>query len=186
MRWIPLLLALFCLGSCWNLGTDNYYSPDPPLPRNKVWGLKPVYKAKRDAKTIQYTAQKQPLLLAGNIYAFGHYIFQVDVGSGIHVIDNTNPSAADRIGFISVHGCSQVSIKGSYLYTNSLDDLVTLDISDPARLREVSRVAGAFPELAYLYPMVEPTEKGYYTCPRYDSVVVGWVKDSIWASCQKL
>jgi hypothetical protein len=107
------------------------------------------------------------------------------VGRGIHVIDNTNPAQADRIGFITVNGCSQLSIKGKYLYTNSLADLVTLDISNPAQVREVHRVPNAFPELQYSYTLVQPTDTGYYTCPIYDSVVVGWVKDSIYATCFK-
>src|SRR5207253_1944522 len=127
----------------------------------------------------------QPVVQAGNIYAFGHYIFQVDVGRGIHVIENTNPAQADRIGFITVNGCTQLSIKGKYLYTNSMADLVTLDISNPAHVHEVNRVLSAFPEFQYYYPLAQPEETGYYTCPRYDSVVVGWVKDSIYASCFK-
>lgn len=138
-----------------------------------------------EAKKIDYIAQKKPIQQAGNIYAFGRYIFQVDVGRGIHVIDNSVPAQADRIGFIAINGCEQISIRGAYLYTNSFSDLVTLNISDPTHLVEVSRVPGAFPELMYSYPMVQPEEIGYYECPTYDSIVVGWVKDSIYASCYK-
>jgi hypothetical protein len=176
-----LLLFVMVFSSCWNWDPNGYYAPTAPM--QKVWGSRPVYAAKREAKVIQYTAGKQPLLQAGNIYAFGSYIFQVDVGSGIHVIDNTDPAAAERIGFITVHGCTQLSIRGHYLYTNSLDDLVTIDISNPAQLREVNRAEGAFPEMAYSYPLVQPAEKGYFACPRYDSVVIGWVKDSVYATC---
>ena len=80
---------------------------------------------------------------------------------------------------------AQVSIKGSYMYTNSYADLVTLDISDPVKLREVSRLPFAFPEFQYNYPLVQPEERGYYTCPRMDSVVIGWKKDAIDAGCFK-
>lgn len=183
MRILLLLLVTIGLCSCWNWDPHGYYGPEPP--RHKVWGLKPVYAAKTSAKTIQYLPGKQPLKQAGNIYAFRRYIFQVDVGNGIHVIDNTDPATADRVGFIVLHGCAQLSIRGNYLYTNSLDDLVTLDLSDPAQPREVNRVAGAFPEMNYNYPLAQPADTGYYICPRYDSVVVDWVKDSIYASCYK-
>lgn len=183
MRYIHVLLLLpFFLCACWGMAP----APDVnPMPRAKVWGNKPVYATEVAAKQIRYLAEKQPLHTAGNIYAFGSYIFQVDVGRGIHVIDNTEPAKADRIGFITVNGCAQLSIRGTYLYTNSLTDLVTIDIADPVHLREVSRVPNAFPEFAYSYYLVQPEEKGYYTCPRMDSVVVGWVKDSIYATCMK-
>jgi hypothetical protein len=182
MKYAFLLLVIPLLYSCWPRGTGDY-TDGPPM--KKVWGNKPVYATEITAKQIQYIAQPQSLLQAGNIYAFGKYIFQVDVGRGIHVIDNSEPSKADRIGFITVSGCSQISIKGSYLYTNSLDDLVTLDMSDPVHLKEVSRVKNAFPEFRYNYPLVQPEESGYYLCPRMDSVVVGWVKDSIYTGCFK-
>jgi hypothetical protein len=184
MKYMLLCAAVLLLSSCyWTHPRQG--TPDPLLQAQKVWGSKPVYAARDVAKEIGYSAHKQPIVQAGNIYAKDHFIFQVDVGRGIHVIDNTVPAQAERIGFITVNGCAQLSIKGNYLYTNSMADLVTLDISDPAQVREVSRVPGAFPEFQYNYPLVQPDESGYYSCPIYDSVVVGWVKDSIYASCFK-
>lgn len=179
------LLLTLVLSSCWTWDNRNggYYGP--VIPKHKVWGSKPVYTDKQSAKAIRYLPGKQPLQQSGNIYAFGRYIFQVDVGSGIHIIDNTVPAAADRIGFIELRGCSQLSIRGAYLYTNSLDDLVTLDLSDPAQPREVNRLAGAFPEMAWNATQMQPADTGFYICPRFDSVVVSWVKDSIYATCHK-
>jgi len=146
--------------SCWKpYGNYNQSS------QQKVWGSKPVYAAESVAKQIIYDPQKHPILRSGNIYAFGNFIFQVDIGRGIHVIDNTLPSNADRIGFITVKGCEQISIKGAYLYTNSYADLVTLDISDPIKMRVLTRIPNAFPEFLYNYPLAEPEESGYYTCP---------------------
>lgn len=184
MKYLLLFFCTVLLCSCWKF--NNGYNSRPQPPQQKVWGSKPVYAAKTFAEKIDYTPHNHSVLQAGNIYAFGHYIFQVDVGRGIHVIDNNVPAQAERIGFITVNGCGQISIKGSYLYTNSFADLVTIDIADPANVHEVGRVPNAFPEMMYDYPLVQPEESGYYTCPnQYDSVVVGWVKDSIYMSCFK-
>ena len=150
-----------------------------------MWGNKPIYSSLSTAKKISYNAQKQPLVQPGNIYAFGKYIFQVDVGRGIHIIDNTDPSKADRVAFISVPGCSQISIKGSHMYTNNIDDLVTLDISTIGTPREINRLKNAFPDFRHNYPLAEPEEIGYYVCPRSDSIVIGWQKDSIQSYCYK-
>jgi LVIVD repeat len=181
MKYVLLFFSILFLYSCWKPNTRDYSNQ----PQQKVWGSKPVYAAESVAKHIQYSPQKHALIQAGNIYAFGKYIFQVDVGRGIHVINNTVPLTADRIGFITVNGCEQISIKGTYLYTNSFADLVTLDISDPVNLREVSRIPNAFPEFTNNYPLIQPEENGYYICPQTDSVVVGWVKDSINSGCYK-
>jgi len=182
MKFAPLFFAAICLSSCWKV--NNRYIGEQ-MPIQKVWGNKPVYSSEVVAKLVYYTPKKQPLQQAGNIYAFRNFIFQIDLGRGIHVIDNTDPSKADRIGFITMNGCQQISIKGNYLYTNSYADLVTLDISDPENLKEVSRITNSFPDFVYNYPLIQPEESGYYICPRTDSVVVGWVKDSINASCYK-
>lgn len=176
---IPLLFICL-LASCWK-DWGGYKN----APQTKVWGYKPVYAALADAQRIVYDPHKHPVISAGNIYAFKRSIFQVDVGRGIHVIDNTISSQADRVGFITVNGCAQVSIQGSYLYTNSYADLVVIDISDPLSMKVVNRVANAFPEFQYSYPLAEPDESGYYECPRYDSVVVKWVKDSVYTGCYK-
>jgi hypothetical protein len=182
-----LLLAMFGLSSCFYLGKNYNRPPEQPYVTQKVWGNKPVYASLEKGKEIRYIAGKQHIRQAGNIYAFGRYIFQVDEGRGIHVIDNAVPSQADRIGFISVAGCSQISMKGNYLYTNSMSDLVTVDLSDPVHPQLVNRIERAFPEFEYLYTTAQqPNEPGYYECPRYDSLVVGWVKDSIYyTGCYK-
>ena len=181
MKYILLLLCISCFfTSCWKAKTPYTYQE-----MKKVWGSKPIYAADSTAKIIRYIPQKQVIVSAGNIYAMGNYIFQIDNGRGIHVIDNTIPAQADRIGFIVVNGCAQISIKGTYIYTNSYADLVTLDMANPLCLHEVNRIKGAFPEFLYSYPLAQPEESGYYICPRYDSVVVGWVKDSIYSNCYK-
>jgi hypothetical protein len=185
MKYFLLFCTTLILAGCYWTNPGGGYVPEPPMSQQKVWGSKPVYEATSAAKQIGYISSKQPIGQAGNIYAKGTFIFQVDVGRGLHVIDNSVPSKADRIGFIKVNGCTQISIKGNYLYTNSLSDLVTLDISNPLQLKEVSRIPDAFPEFRYNYPLAQPDSAGFFQCPRYDSVVVGWVKDSIYTSCYK-
>ncbi len=150
-----------------------------------VWGNKPIYGIDTMAKKIYYIDQPQPVLVPGNIYVKGNYIYQAEVGKGLHVIDNNIPSAAHRIGFIIINGCSQLSIKGNNLYSNSYDDLVVIDISDVNKLREIGRVRATFPEGRRNYYYIQPLVPGYYECPRYDSVVIGWRKDSVKNICYK-
>ncbi|MDO9373719.1 MAG: hypothetical protein V4725_04525 [Bacteroidota bacterium] len=181
MKTIPYLLLVFFFCSCWKPYRNQ---PEPAL-QQKVWGSKPIYAAIVQAKKVEMLSGKQPLIQPGNIYAYKNLVFQIDIGRGIHIIDNTVPADADRIGYITMNGCSQISIKGAYLYTNSYGDLVTIDLSNSSDLREVSRLPNAFPELTFQYPLAMPEEQGFYECPRMDSVVIGWTKDSIMANCFK-
>ena len=175
-----LLVSFFC-SACWKpVGRDTDVAGN-----EKVWGYKPVYGTEAEAKTITFTAGARPVTSGGNIYAFQQYLFQVDAGQGIHVIDNTSPSDARRIGFINVKGCSQISIKDDMLYTNSYDDLVVLNFSQLSTVNEVSRLKGVFTEYRYESPIAQPPASGYYQCPDNNRFVVGWVKDSVTSSCYK-
>ena len=183
MRIFTFFLLLSTLSSCWKVPV----SPGPlPVVKN-VWGNKPIYGIDTIAKKISYIDQPQPVIVPGNIYAKGNYIFQAEIGKGLHIIDNTVPSSAHRIAFITINGCSQISIKGNNLYSNNFDDLVVIDISDAKNIKEIGRVKGAFPQGRRNYFYSQPLESGYYECPGYkpDSVVIGWRKDSVRASCFK-
>ncbi|MEO6488348.1 MAG: hypothetical protein ABIO04_00290 [Ferruginibacter sp.] len=182
MRILVILLLFVTYSSCWE--KDRFHPPDYYTPK-MVWGNKPVYSAEATAKQIFYTATALPVTNPGNIYAKGNLIYQLELGKGIHVIDNSNPSLAHRIGFITINGSSQISIKNNFLYSNNYNDLVVIDISDPNNVNEVKRVLGGFPGGLHNYFHAQPTETGYYECPRNDSVVVGWQKDSVLNQCYK-
>src|SRR5579875_2026250 len=151
---LPIFLLFCCisllLSSCWKpygVGTN------PANSGTKVWGFKPVYATEQAAKKIAYISGAQPVVNGGNIYAFRNYIFQIDPGLGIHVIDNSSPAAAQRIGFITVKGCSEISIKDNKLYTNCYDDLVVLDFTNLSNVQEYSRLRGVFTEYRYGSPI---------------------------------
>lgn len=184
MRLLICFLFIIVFSSCWKLRI-NSPSPIQPVNVKTVWGSKPIYGVDTVAKKITYINQPRLVIMAGNIYVKDNLIFQADNGKGLHVIDNSNPAAAHRIGFITINGCSQISIKGTTLYSNSYDDLVVMDISDINNIKETGRIKGAFPEGRNFYTYIQPIESGYYECPKYDSVVIGWKKDSVKAQCYK-
>ena len=186
----PLLLILLSAihFSCWKYrgsAPNDGGGYTPTSPPGKVWGYKPVYGSETAAKTISLTSSPRPVVSGGNIYAYKNYIFQVETGYGIHVIDNSVSSDARRIGFVTVNGCAQISIKGDKLYTNSYDDLLVLDFSDLNHIREFSRARGVFTEYRYFSPIAQPPGPGYYECPDYANFVVAWKMDSVPQLCYK-
>lgn len=181
--------GVFFLSSCWDF--TNSRTPAPPvIPPKKVWGYKPVFSVDSSILKISATGP-QPVKIPGKIYVKGNLIFQNDLGSGIHVIDNTNPSAAGPVGFIKILGNSEISIKGNMLYANSFTDLVVVNIEDWQKAIEVKRIKGAFHQGSQAggYPYYNfiplPEHSVYYECPWQSAndithIQTGWVRDSVY------
>lgn len=109
---------------------------------------------------------------AGKIYAYGSYIFQNDINTGIHIIDNSTSGSPKKIAFLKIPYSTELAVKGSYLYTNSVNDLVVLDIHDPQHPVEVKRIKGAFPLINQEYP---PFTNVYFVCADpHKGIVVDW------------
>jgi len=179
MKYFMLLFVVF-FTSCFPWTTPHR----PP----KVWGYKPVYTADTAYRKIEYIAEAKPVDNAGKIYVKENLICQCETGKGIHIIDNSNPSNAHRIAFLSVKGAEEISIKGNLLYTNNYYDLVTIDISVPGKSYVVARNRNAFYAASTTQHTWEtPDAPGYFECPQFymDSVISGWVQDSIYYGCYK-
>ncbi|WP_088339590.1 LVIVD repeat-containing protein [Robiginitalea sediminis] len=84
----------------------------------------------------------QPIAQSGKIYAYADYVFVNEPYKGVHVIDNSNPASPRKTGFIRIPGNVDISVKGDYLFADSLSDLVVLDISDMGNIRPVARLEG--------------------------------------------
>lgn len=180
-KLIAFLSLILFLISCWDFRK-------PYKPPGKVWGYKPVFS--NDSSLLAVRALgPQPVTHPAKIYVKGTLIFQNELGSGIHVIDNTNPSSPRRIGFIQLRGNSEMSIKGNYLYANSFTDLVVIDVSDWQSPTEVKRMRNAFSQgysLNYLPFIPLPEHNTYYDCgysQYYGKIQTGWARDSVYQNC---
>jgi hypothetical protein len=174
---IAFLLLTVVLSSCWDLGRRPNKNP------RKVLGYKPVYSTDPSLLRVQAMGP-QAVQFAGKIYVKNNLIFQNDLGYGIHVIDNTNPASATRIGFIRVIGNTEMSIKGNYLYVNSFTDLVVVDVSDWQNVTEVKRIQQAFSQAGGTRNFIPlPEHRVYYECAglinNTNQFQTGWVRDSV-------
>ncbi len=131
----------------------------------------PVYNTKAEAeKIIQLTPQ--PIVSGGKIATLGNYVFQVEAGKGIHITDYSNAAAPVKKSFIQIAQCQELTLKGNYLYTNNMADLVVLDLNNTTAIKLTSRVVNAFPDLAIQYP---PAAKAYFVCAdAAKGQVIGW------------
>jgi hypothetical protein len=88
---------------------------------------------------------------SGKIYVYGKYIFLNEMGKGIHVFDNTDPSQPKNAGFINIPGNTDLAIKDNILLADSYMDLVSIDISNPLQSKEINRLQNVFTVDIYQY-----------------------------------
>lgn len=114
----------------------------------------------------------QPIQQSGKIYAYAEYVFVNEPYKGVHVIDNTNPAAPQKTGFIRIPGNIDISVKGNYLYADSMSDLVVLDISDLNNIRPVARLQGVLQ--SYIAWPMEADLIEYENWDPQNEIQVGW------------
>ncbi|MEO6611156.1 MAG: hypothetical protein ABIT05_03455 [Chitinophagaceae bacterium] len=167
-----LLSVSFFLFSCdWRSGSANEM--------REAWI--PVYSTNTNAVKTITAGPGRSTVKAGKIYVTGNLIYQVEQDSGIHVINASNPSSPQKLGFIRSFLCKEISVKNGLIYTNNLSDLVVINASDINNVREVARTAGVFPDLALQYPpKPDPFTTVYFECPDpKKGIVVGWQMKNI-------
>lgn len=125
----------------------------------------PVYMTYNELRASVKTTNDQAEVLSkpGKIYYWNKYLFINENNKGIHVIDDSDPSNPVFKTFINIPGNVDMSIKDGILYTDSYIDLVAIDISDMASIKEVKRLDSIFPytlpELVTEYPMEQIDQK---------------------------
>ncbi len=82
---------------------------------------------------------------AGKIWYDAGRLYVNVVGRGILVIDDTNPAAPQKLGFLAIPGNVDVAVRGNTLFANNYDDLISVDIRNLEKPKVLDRVDGVFP-----------------------------------------
>lgn len=105
----------------------------------------PVFKTYEEIRNVTITNESpREMCEAGKIYFYNDYIFINENREGVHLIDNSVPESPVNVGFISIPGNQDISIKNGMLYANSYIDLLTIDISDLQNVSLVHRNENTF------------------------------------------
>ncbi len=134
-RWLLLLSSIClvissCSDKCQVKNTYTYYEP--------------VYSTPAEIKAAVSYKVSQPITNAGKIYFKDHILFINEIGEGIHIIDNHNPSNPIPLGFLNIPGNFDLAIIDNTLYADSFVDLVAFDVTDLSNIKEIKRVEGLF------------------------------------------
>ena len=123
--------------------------------------------------SVDITAPAQ-IKESGKIYVYNNLVLVGDVGSGIHIIDNSNPINPQKVAFIKIKANKDMEVKGDYLYADSLMDLVVFDLSDIQNISEVARLEDVFP--AYIVIPFDQEVVFDYSTQNHNpnDIIVGW------------
>lgn len=127
--------------------------------------------------SVKVSEQPQEITQQGKMCFYNGYLFISELGKGIHIIDNKNPSSPENVGFIELLGNADLAIRDNLLYADSYIDLVWFDISDPSkpvlkgRLEEV--FPNALPPVAHIECGID-YNKIYEPDGKMKGIVVGW------------
>jgi hypothetical protein len=163
LLWV-LLIAIF---------TSCITESDPTFNGVKFngTGYRPIYSSVDEIAKVQVSAA-QPLSHPGKIYVFNPYLFINEVGTGIHIIDNSDPKNPKNLSFISITGNYDMAVKGNWLYADNLSNLLVFNISDPKSPLLAKTIANAIPVKDY-----PPFNNVYFECAEQKKgIVVGWEK----------
>lgn len=130
--------------------------------------MRPVLKDKAEVLSSIRTGTAADVKSPGKMFLLGRYIFLNEVNKGVHIFDNSNPSAPVNKAFISIPGNVDIAVKGNTLYADMFTDLLVLDISDPMNAVLKDTVAQVFPERIY------DANSGMVIGP--SQVVVDWIE----------
>jgi hypothetical protein len=103
-----------------------------------------VYKTDAELRQPPQYQPARAMKNTGKIYFYGKYILINEQKEGIHIIDNSNPSAPLPVGFLSIIGNVDMAVKGNFLYADSYRDLLTIDISTITSPRLTCRAQEVF------------------------------------------
>ncbi|MET7030490.1 LVIVD repeat-containing protein [Sediminicola luteus] len=162
---ILFLLILFMgIGACNDKHDDGAYAD--------YLVARPMTMLKTDFRNNADILPPKAIEESGKLYAYQNIIFVNDLYKGVHVIDNSNPKAPQKIAFIEIAGNVDISIKDDYLYADSITDLLVFDISDISNIRQVNRLENVLRD-----NVVFPAEADFYEFDGIDysnEIIVGW------------
>jgi hypothetical protein len=144
----------------------------------EVEGYLPIY-ASEVGELIKLNDAPQKLSKPGKIYIYQDYLFVIETEEGIHIIDNSDKSAPVKKSFYKIPGCSEISVKDNFLYTNMGNGILTIDISNSLDAKLLNYTS--FPNQGFDHPDKTTSRKdkrGFvnYVCPDTDKgIVVGWI-----------
>ncbi len=131
---VCVLALIFALWGC----EDKCKSKSP------YFYYEPVYSTISQIRAATGLKESREIANPGKIYLKDNFLLIGEVGRGIHLINNIDPTSPVQVGFLSIPGNNDMATWGNTLYADSFVDLVVFDITNMKSIREVNRIGNFF------------------------------------------
>jgi len=160
---LSILIVFIAVQGCFPTGDDDV---EPQFVAN----YEPVIMNRTAFEaSIAYETTPRPIEKSGKIYVKGNFIYVNEVNKGFHIINNSNPSNPDNIGFIKVLGSSDLSIKSDVFYANNATDLIAFKLNENTQAITVSK------RLENVFPQIWSPEGSIYYNLQDNEIIVDWI-----------
>lgn len=164
------MLALVFLASCTKFSQTKKYTANTP-----------VYMTYDDLRSSIKNDNDKSLERPGKIFLYNQYIMVNDYVNGVHIYDHSVPGSPSHLAFINAPGMVDMAVKDNVLYLDSYVDLVAVDISNPADVKEIGREKNA---LSYTIPSIMDYSYPVSQIDPEKGVVVGYEVKEIEETCE--
>ena len=79
-----------------------------------------------------------------SFYVYQQYLFMVEDGEGLHILDNSDPRNPLPVTWMPVEGGQGLAVRNDILYINQYTDLLAFDLADPKIPTFISRTENVF------------------------------------------
>ena len=151
----------------------------------------PVYLELDDLKEdIDYVDQRV-LENPGKFYYYGNFVLISERDEGVHIIDNSDKTNPEKIGFIKIQGNQDIALRENYLYADTRYNIVVVDIGDlenPEVVHCINDVKNIYQDLAFPgrvavdFVLTEQTQT--FDCEQFQGNQF-WSQDLLWVQANR-
>ncbi|MFN8672727.1 MAG: hypothetical protein U0457_11695 [Candidatus Sericytochromatia bacterium] len=100
----------------------------------------PIYMSLNDVENNIKLTKPRKIRNVEKIYTYKNYLFISSENMGIHIIDNSNPKNPINKGFLQIPLNQDISIKNDVLYADSMNQIVSIDISNLEKISILKKI----------------------------------------------
>lgn len=174
-----VIFMVATLAACTYRNRDDY-----KMVPDSIEGYRPIYfDSSVNINSLIYSTAPRPVMNAGKIYIYHNYLFVGEPKQGVHVFDNTDPSAPVPFAFINIPYNYDIAVKDSVMFADTYFGLVTINIAHLPDVKVIQHIRGA------VKTPVLPTNqintrifesRTYFECiDPSKGTVVGWIRTTL-------
>ena len=109
--------------------------------------FEPVYKSSEEINEDIVFVEDRTLENPGKFFYYENLILINERGSGVHIVDNSDVQSPEKLGFIAIEGNEDISLSGNYIYADTWQNILVIDIKDYREPKVVNVINGVKDEI---------------------------------------